>query len=119
MCIRDRYDGWKEIDRRYRAALKNKPETDDADSDIENTLPQFTEGQTFENPAATVTEQDVYKRQPLRKPPERQRPACTLRNRKSPYPAANPTITRYPAPRRKRVFLFTIKSTASRKTIPV
>ena len=28
-------DGWKEIDRRYRAALKNKPETDDADSDTE------------------------------------------------------------------------------------
>ena len=29
-----------------------------------------------------------------------------------------PTVTRYPAPRRKRVFLFTTKSTASRKTIP-
>ena len=52
-------DGWKEIDRKYRTALKNKPETDDADSDIENTLPQFTEGQTFENPAATVTEHDT------------------------------------------------------------
>ena len=49
-------DGWKEIDRRYRAALKNKPETDDADSDTEKTLPPFTEGQTFENPAAKVTE---------------------------------------------------------------
>ena len=46
------------------------------------------------------------------------RPACTLRNRKSRYPAAKPTATRYPAPRRKRVFLFTTKSTASRKTIP-
>ena len=32
------YDGWKAIDRRYRAALKNKPETDDADSDTEKTL---------------------------------------------------------------------------------
>ena len=53
------YDGWKEIDRRYRAALKNKPETDDADSDTEKTLPPFTEGQTFENPAATVTEHDT------------------------------------------------------------
>ncbi|MDN9359717.1 DNA topoisomerase III, partial [Clostridioides difficile] len=31
----------------------------DADSDTENTLPQFTEGQTFENPAATVTEHDT------------------------------------------------------------
>ena len=52
-------DGWKEIDRRYRAALKNKPETDDADSDTEKTLPPFTEGQTFENPTATVTEHDT------------------------------------------------------------
>ena len=52
-------DGWKEIDRRYRAALKNKPETDDADSDTEKTLPPFTEGQTFDNPAATVTEHDT------------------------------------------------------------
>ena len=52
-------DGWKEIDRKYRTALKNKPETDDADSDTENTLPPFTEGQTFENPAATVTEHDT------------------------------------------------------------
>ena len=49
-------DGWKEIDRRYRAALKNKPETDDADSDTEKTLPPFTEGQTFENPTAKVME---------------------------------------------------------------
>ena len=53
-----------------------------------------------------------------KKPQERQRPACTLRNRKSRYPAAKPTATRYPAPRRKRGFLFTTKSTASRKTIP-
>ena len=52
-------EGWKEIDRKYRAALKNKPETDDADSDTEKTLPPFTEGQTFENPATTVTEHDT------------------------------------------------------------
>ena len=52
-------EGWKEIDRKYRAALKNKPETDDADSNTEKTLPPFTEGQTFENPAATVTEHDT------------------------------------------------------------
>ena len=52
-------DGWKDIDRRYRAALKNKPEADDADSDTEKTLPPFTEGQTFDNPAATVTEHDT------------------------------------------------------------
>ncbi len=52
-------DGWKEIDRSYRAALKNKPEADDADKENEKTLPPFTEGQTFENPAATVTEHDT------------------------------------------------------------
>ena len=52
-------DGWKEIDRRYRAVLKNKPETDDTDSDTEKTLPPFTEGQTFDNPAAMVTEHDT------------------------------------------------------------
>ena len=52
-------DGWKDIDRRYRAMLKNKPEADDADSDTEKTLPPFTEGQTFENPAAKVTEHDT------------------------------------------------------------
>ena len=53
------FDGWKEIDRRYRAALKNKPEADDADSDTGKTLPPFVEGQTFENPAAMVTGHDT------------------------------------------------------------
>ena len=52
-------DGWKELDRRYRAALKNKPEIDDADSGTEKSLPPFTEGQTFDNPAAMVTEHDT------------------------------------------------------------
>ena len=52
-------EGWKELDRRYRATLKNKSETDDADRDTEKTLPPFTEGQTFENPAAKVTEHDT------------------------------------------------------------
>ena len=57
-------EGWKEIDRKYRAALKNKHETDDADSDTEKTLPPFTEGQTFDNPAATVTEHDTIPPKP-------------------------------------------------------
>ena len=57
-------EGWKEVDRKYRAALKNKPETDDADSDTEKTLPPFTEGQTFDNPAATVTEHDTIPPKP-------------------------------------------------------
>ena len=52
-------DGWKGLDRRYRAALKNKPEADDTDSDTEKTLPTFSEGQTFGNPAAMVTEHDT------------------------------------------------------------
>lgn len=52
-------DGWKEIDRRYRAALKNKPETDDADRDRKDLPLPFNEGQTFENPTAKVTEHDT------------------------------------------------------------
>ena len=52
-------DGWKDLDRRYKATLKGKPEADDTDSGNENTLPTFTEGQTFDNPAATVTEHDT------------------------------------------------------------
>lgn len=52
-------DGWKDLDRRYKATLKGKPEADDTDSGNENTLPPFTEGQTFNNPAATVTEHDT------------------------------------------------------------
>lgn len=46
--------GWKEIDRRFRSSLK----TDfDEDSDTqERTLPKLTEGQTFADVAASVTE---------------------------------------------------------------
>ncbi len=46
--------GWKEIDRRFRSSLK----TDfDEDSDTqERTLPELTEGQTFADVAASVTE---------------------------------------------------------------
>ena len=46
--------GWKDLERRYRAALKNKPDPEDADE--ENTLPELAEGQTFTNPTAKVTE---------------------------------------------------------------
>jgi DNA topoisomerase-3 len=48
--------GWKDLERRYRATLKGKPDPEDADSDGENTLPELTEGQTFEIPTAKVTE---------------------------------------------------------------
>ncbi len=53
-------DGWKELERRYRATLKGKP---DAEDDEENELvldtPPFAEGQSFDNPAAKVTEHDT------------------------------------------------------------
>ena len=48
--------GWKDLERRYRATLKGKPDPEDADSDGENTLPELVEGQTFETPTAKVTE---------------------------------------------------------------
>ena len=48
-------DGWKEIERRYRATLKQKPEAEDGENEGV-TLPELSEGQGFENPAAKVTE---------------------------------------------------------------
>ena len=51
------YAGWKDLERRYRATLKAKPDPEDGDG--ENTLPPFAEGQTFERPAARVTEHDT------------------------------------------------------------
>lgn len=50
--------GWKDLERRYRATLKNKPEADDEDS-ADGTLPELAEGQSFSNPAAKVTEHDT------------------------------------------------------------
>lgn len=49
-------DGWKEFERRYRAALKVKPDAEDTDGGNEKTLPELAEGQGFDNPAAAVTE---------------------------------------------------------------
>ena len=46
--------GWKEIDRRFRASLKTDTDGDGADPDKE--LPELSEGQTFEDVAASVTE---------------------------------------------------------------
>ncbi len=51
-------DGWKNLERRYRATLKRKPDTDGEDS-ADATLPELSEGQTFSNPAAKVTEHDT------------------------------------------------------------
>ena len=44
-------EGWKDLERRYRSGLKEKP-----DEEEETALPDFSEGQTFDCPAAKVTE---------------------------------------------------------------
>ena len=46
--------GWKDLERRYRATLKGKPDPEDMEE--ENTLPELSEGQTFTNSTAKVTE---------------------------------------------------------------
>ena len=48
-------EGWKELQRRYRATLKDKPEAEDGEN-ADVTLPKLSEGQNFPNPAAKVTE---------------------------------------------------------------
>ena len=48
-------EGWKELERRYRATLKDKPEAEDGENEGV-TLPELSEGQGFPNPAAKVTE---------------------------------------------------------------
>ena len=48
-------EGWKEIERRYRATLKQKPDPEDGENEGV-TLPELSEGQNFPNPAAKVTE---------------------------------------------------------------
>ena len=58
-------DGWKELERRYRATLKGKP---DAEGDEENELildvPTFAEGESFDSPAARVTAHDTQPPKP-------------------------------------------------------
>ena len=50
--------GWKEIERLYRVTLKKKPDSDD-ENELVLDVPNFTEGQTFENPAVKVTEHET------------------------------------------------------------
>ncbi len=50
--------GWKDLERRYRATLKEKPEADDEDN-ADGTLPELAKGQSFDSPAAKVTEHDT------------------------------------------------------------
>ena len=57
-------DGWKGLERRYRATLKEKPDAEDGENaDVTlpdgGRLPELTEGQSFPNPAAKVTEHDT------------------------------------------------------------
>ena len=51
--------GWKNMERLYRATLKKKPDSDDEENELALDVPDYTEGQTFENPAAAVTEHDT------------------------------------------------------------
>lgn len=46
-------DGWKELDRRFRASMKTDA---DEDAQEETALPELFEGQAFENVIASVTE---------------------------------------------------------------
>ena len=46
------------MERLYRATLKKKPDSDD-ENELVLDVPDFTEGQTFENPAAKVTEHET------------------------------------------------------------
>ena len=48
-------DGWKEMERRYRATLKDKPEAEDGEN-ADVTLPELSEGQIFEAATASVSE---------------------------------------------------------------
>lgn len=45
-------EGWREIERIFRSSLKEKPE----DTESGGVLPDFTEGQTFEKVATSITE---------------------------------------------------------------
>ena len=53
-------DGWKGLERRYRATLKTKPDPEDGEENglLSGTL-SFSEGQTFDSPTAKVTEHDT------------------------------------------------------------
>ena len=51
--------GWKELEARYRASLKKKPDSDDEENALVLDVPPFTEGQRFEKPAARVTEHET------------------------------------------------------------
>ncbi len=45
-------EGWREIERIFRSSLKEKPEDEDGGAD----LPELTEGETYDNVSAEITE---------------------------------------------------------------
>lgn len=49
-------EGWKAVDRLFRASLKLKDEDEGGGAEAGAALPPLAEGQTFENVAATITE---------------------------------------------------------------
>lgn len=52
--------GWKELERRYRATLKGKPDAEDGEeNELVLDAPPFAEGQSFDKPAAKVTAHDT------------------------------------------------------------
>ncbi len=51
--------GWKELESRYRATLKKKPDTEDEENELALDAPPFAEGQSFDKPAAKVTAHDT------------------------------------------------------------
>ena len=51
--------GWKELERRYRATLKKKPDTDDEENTFAADVPPFTVGQSFDRPSVKVTAHDT------------------------------------------------------------
>lgn len=51
--------GWKDLERRFMATLKQKAEPEDGDNAPVSDVPSFVEGQTFDRPKARVTEHDT------------------------------------------------------------
>ena len=52
--------GWKDLERRYRAMLKGKPDPEDGEAtELALDVPPFAEGQSFDKPAAKVTAHDT------------------------------------------------------------
>ena len=58
-------DGWRELERRFRAALKAKPDAEDSEeNELILDVPTFAEGQSFEYPTARVTAHDTQPPKP-------------------------------------------------------